>query len=582
MSGKIGFSDGLRLLRRTFASMRAYRARYLWGTALNACELGMIFATPVLSRKLVEMVSGAATQDALNTVVLLFIVFLLAIPAVTVGSYWRQVGALQAGNNLRKDIFAHLSRLPMDTLNRWKTGDLLTRLSSDAEYAGFVFGSYGVVSLLRFIVVFPISLAMLFGSSAPLAALTVGYSIATLSLSMLLNPYVKRLEEQAKAQVSESANHLLEALRGIPVVRVFLLQTMLSERYGAVCRCILDKRVRFRTMNGISYGVIDFFSFSSQAVGFLVAIIWLMPAQIDLAGAVYAASLMAINGDAMLRLSIFLLLVQPFYVAQQRVFDILDLPAEPQTVAQSVIADGDEAIVVEDVTFVYGDYPVLRDINLRVKTGEHLGIVGGSGGGKTTLMRLLLGINNPASGSISLFGMPMERLNLADIRGLSAYVSQDCTIFDGTIGENIAYGRLGATLRDIEEAGDKANLSEFIASLPKGYDTPVGERGTQLSGGQRQRIAIARAVLKDAPILLLDEATAALDSLAEQEVQIGLRPLMERATTIAIAHRLSTVRNADRILVLEAGRVVEEGDHETLLKVGGRYLELYKKQFEAL
>jgi ABC-type multidrug transport system fused ATPase/permease subunit len=196
-------------------------------------------------------------------------------------------------------------------------------------------------------------------------------------------------------------------------------------------------------------------------------------------------------------------------------------------------------------------------------------------------MRLLLGINNPASGSISFFGMPMEGLNLADIRGLSAYVSQDCTIFDGTVGENIAYGRPGAASRDIEEAADKANLSEFIASLPKGYDTPVGERGTQLSGGQRQRIAIARAILKDAPILLLDEATAALDSLSEQEVQIGLRPLMERATTIAIAHRLSTVRNADRILVLEAGRVVEEGDHETLLKLGGRYLELYKKQFES-
>ena len=581
-SGKIGFLSGLRLLWRTFGHMQCRRARYLWGTALNACELGMVFATPVLSRKLVEMVSGTAAGDALDTVLWLFAMFLLAIPAVVVGSYWRQVGALHAGNNLRKAVFAHLSRLSMDTLACWKTGDLLMRLSSDAERSGGVFGSYGIVSLLRFIVVFPISLAMLFAVSPLLAGLAVGYGIATLALSMAFNPMVKRLEQQARAQVSESANHLLEALRGMPVVRVFLLHGLLSQRYRAVCQRILEKRVRFRTMNGISYGIIDFFSFSSQAVGFLVAILFLMPGQIDLAGAVYAATLIAINGDAMLRLSIFLLLVQPFYVAQQRVFDILDLPEEPQTTAGVTATDHSEAIRVEDVGFAYGEQPVLRGVSLRVHAGEHLAIVGGSGGGKTTLMRLLLGFHSPASGDISFFGTPIERLSLQEIRSFSAYVSQDCTIFDGTIGENIAYGRAGAFPQDIEEAAHKANLHDFIASLPHGYDTPVGERGAQLSGGQRQRIAIARAILKDAPILLLDEATAALDSEAELEVQAGLQPLMARATTIAIAHRLSTVRNADRILVLEGGRVVEEGSHETLLKLGGRYLELYKKQFASL
>ncbi|NLG25963.1 MAG: ABC transporter ATP-binding protein, partial [Clostridiales bacterium] len=469
MSGRIGFLKGLRLLKRTFGYMRGCRARYLWGTALSACELGMVFATPVLNRKLVEMVCGDAAGDALSAVLWLFGALLLAIPAVAVGGYWRQLGALQSGNNLRKAVFGHLSRLSMDTLARWKTGDLLTRLSSDAERAGAAFGSFGIVSLLRFAVVFPISLGMLLAISPPLAGLAIVYGIATLILSMLLNPYVKRLEQQARAQVSESANHLLEALRGMPIARVFLMRAMLSERYLAVCERILRKRVRFRTMNGISYGVIDFFSFSSQAVGFLVAILLLMPGRIDLAGAVYAASLMAVSGDAMLRLSTFLLLVQPFYVAQQRVFDILDLPAEPLSAAGAVAADHPEAIRIEDVCFAYGERPVLRGVSLRVRAGEHLAIVGSSGGGKTTLMRLLLGFHTPSSGGISLFGTPMARMNLEDIRALSAYVSQDCAIFDGSIGENIAYGRPNASQRDVEEAARKANLHDFIAALPRGY-----------------------------------------------------------------------------------------------------------------
>lgn len=582
MSGKIGFYYGLGLMKRTFSFMRGRRTHYLLGTALNACELGMVFATPLLNRKLVEMVSGSPPKEAIHTVLYLFAVFLLAIPAVAVGSYCRQIGAIQTGNNLRKAMFSHLSRLSTVMLGKWKTGDLLTRLSSDTERAGNVFGSYGIISLLRFVVVFPISIGMLFAVSVPLAVVSLCFGVVTLTLSMLLNPYVKRLEQHARAQVSESANHLLEAMRGIPVVRVFLMQTILSERYGAVCQSILEKRVRFRTMNGISYGVIDFFSFSSQAVGFLVAILWLFPGQLDLAAAVYAASLIAINGDAMLRLSTFLLLVQPFYVAQQRVFEILDLPTESSNAVQQIDIDSEVAIQMKDVCFTYGEQPVLQGISLQVHTGEHLAIVGGSGGGKTTLMRLLLGFHAPTAGSISLFGTPLEQLPLQDIRSMSAYVSQDCAIFDGSIGENISYGRTGASIADIENAAENANLHSFITTLPMRYDTPVGERGAQLSGGQRQRISIARAMLKGAPILLLDEATAALDSDSENEVQKGLKALMDRATTITIAHRLSTVRNADRILVLEAGRVVEEGNHEALIMMDGRYRELYEKQFLSL
>ena len=581
MNGKFGFAHGGRLLLRTFAYMKGKRGKFALGMLFASCELGMVFATPVLNEKLVQMVSGAPGQNTVWIVIALFAVLLLAIPLVTLGNYWRSVCSQHSVNNLRKALFAHLQKLPVSTLASYKTGDYLTRLSSDTERAGLAFGSFAFSSLARFLVVFPVSLALLFVASPQIAALAVVYGLVTLALSSLLNPYVKRLEQEARAQVSSSANHLLEAIRGIPIVRVFLLGDMLAERYHVVCERIYGKRVRFRAMNGISYGVIDFFSFSAQAVAFLVAILYLIPAKLDLAHAVYVASLMSVSGDAMLRLSTFLLWIQPCFVAQQRVFDLLDLSAEQERPSKTAPDLGHPvAIDVKNLSFAYGDSsPVLVEVNLSVRRGEHLAIVGGSGGGKTTLMKLLQSFYQPMKGSISFFGVPDGELSLADIRGLCAYVSQDCAIFDGTIGENIAYGKPSASQDEIIAAAKLANIHAFIAGMPDGYDSPVGERGTQLSGGQRQRIAIARAILKNAPILLLDEATAALDSESEREVQAGLANLILNATTIAIAHRLSTVRNADRIVVIEAGRIIEDGTHDVLIDKKGRYFELYIKQY---
>ncbi len=582
-TGKFGFMQGLRLLLRTFGHMKGMRGKYALGMLFASCELAMLFATPVLNEKLVGMVSGTQQQDTVRMIVMMFVLFLLAIPLVAVGNYWRSVCSLHAVTNLRKSLFAHLRHLTTDTLAMRKTGDYLTRMSSDAERAGMAFSSFGILSLLRFLIVFPISLFLLFRTSPVLAVVAILYGLITLMLSNLMNPYVKQLEEEARAQVSNSANHLLEAIRGMPIVRVFLLGDVLAERYHAVCARIYDKRVRFRTTNGISYGVIDFFSFSAQAVAFIVAILFLVPSNLTLSQAVFAASLMAVSGDAMLRLSTFLLLIQPSLVAQQRVFELLELPGEAARPTLSVMDPAyPHAIEVNNLTFSYVQgIPVLSDISLSVRNGEHVAIVGGSGGGKTTLMKLLHAFHVPSAGEISYFGVTASHLSLSDIWALCAYVSQDCVIFDGTIGENIAYGKPDATVEEIAEAAASANLHAFIAELPDGYETAVGERGTQLSGGQRQRIAIARALLKRAPILLLDEATAALDSESESEVQEGLAHLMAQAATLSIAHRLSTIRNADRILVMEAGRLVEQGTHEELLACNGRYRELYEVQFHS-
>ena len=331
-------------------------------------------------------------------------------------------------------------------------------------------------------------------------------------------------------------------------------------------------------MNGITYGVVDFFSQSAQAVGFILGVL-LAGDGVSVGSAVFNATLMGMMADSVYHLSTYLLLVQPNLVAMQRVFDLLDELEEIYAEMKNTPSIGNIAVTFKNVGFSYdGEKQVLNGIDLTVKRGEHLALVGGSGGGKSTVIKLMEGFYRPTSGEIYYGDTNSTALTESKIRDLFAYVPQECTLFDGSIGENIALGKPGATKAEIERAAALADLKDFIESLPDKYDTPVGERGGQLSGGQKQRVAIARALLKNAPILLLDEATAALDSAAEKEVQRCLDTVSNGMTTVTVAHRLSTVRNVDRILVLEAGKVVEEGTFDELLCLNGKFKKLYDDQ----
>jgi ATP-binding cassette, subfamily B, bacterial len=267
--------------------------------------------------------------------------------------------------------------------------------------------------------------------------------------------------------------------------------------------------------------------------------------------------------------------------AAQRIFEILDHEVERKSGSTSQPQKESASVIrFKDVDFAYqANTPVLKGLNLDIQQGQTVAIVGHSGGGKSTLLKIILGYYPLPGGQVSLFGRDLQEWQLAAARNQMAFVAQDTYLFPVSIAENIRCGKPDATQAEIEGAARLANIHDFIATLPEGYNTLVGERGARLSGGQRQRISLARAILKDAPILLLDEPTSALDTESETLVQEALDRFTANRTTLVIAHRLSTIKDADRVLVLDEGKIAEEGTHEDLMARGGLYLDLYQKQF---
>jgi len=531
----------IKIFFRIFGYMKPVSRKYIVGSALASLELLMLFSIPVVNRMLVEMITGdPASTGTVRHITLIMLGLLALTPLVAIGRHWQGLCAQKAADNMKKSLFAHIIRLPISGITKRQTGDYLVRVTSDANRAGNLFGGYVILSLLRFIVVTAVAMTILVVVDWRIAVLAVVYNLVCFVVSLFLNPLVNKLERGARQEIAASSNVVLETMRSMPIVRVFALAHVLAEKYRVRCETIRQKRSKFRAVNGITFGVVDFFSFSAQAVGFIAAIFLLARGQMALDEAVFTASLMALASDAMLRLSTFILLVQPSLVAADRVFEIVDEPLE----GVSRLEEGHDAIVtLRDVSFSYdGGKNVVEKINLTVKPGENIAIIGSSGSGKTTLAQIIATLYKPTEGEICYYG------NVKDARDLIAYVPQEPVLFDGTVSENIAYGKQNATVEEIKKAAQKAGLEEEI------LEADVGERGGQLSGGQRQRVAIARAFIKNAPLLILDEATSALDSDTEAQVQESLDVLMRGRASITIAHRLSTIQNADRVLEMEDGR----------------------------
>jgi len=568
--------QSIKFLLWSFTFLGSAKKRYLLGWLFSCAEFAIAFITPFMYRQLVLIVTYNNNDYAVRVVVALFTALVLLAPVVCLGWYLRFTAAAVGAGNMQKQMLNHLQYMPVQKTIDSKKGDYITRLSNDARTASSIFQSYSIINFFQFVVYFCVAFIILASVNVTLLSISIVFSIFSFIAAVKLNPKARGLEGEARTYTSQTASHLVEAFRCMPVIRIFLLRDEIAERYHEACKVIMQKRISFRKLLGVVWAVSDLLRFTVEPIGFIVGIHFMMNGQMELAQVVFAASVMGIMAEGMRQFGIFTQFIQSGLVASARVFELFNEPIEQEgATLKPININSENAIILNDLCFSYATgYEVLKNISLIIPKGEILAIVGSSGGGKTTLLKLLQALYHKSSGDIVLFGSSIDELSLADIRSLSSYVQQDCFLFDGTIAENISLGNAKYTQAEITEAAKKANIHDFIVSLPDGYETLVGERGSFVSGGQGQRITIARAILKDAPILLLDEATAALDSHAETDVHTALQELMKNKTTIVVAHRLSTVQNADRIIVLEDGRIVEEGNHDELLQIDGAYRKL--------
>lgn len=486
--------------------------------------------------------------------------------------------ALQVSQELRRQLFARLQRLEFGALEKLSAGDLTYRLTEDADRVGEVI--YKTIqdttpSALQLVVVFgymvwldwKLSLGTLL--LAPLVAVLVS----------LFGAKVMGAAERSQKQVSELASLLGEAIGGLPLVRAFAAEPWLQERFET--ETDLHRRARYRTQRllALQYPVVGFL----EAAGIL-AVLLMGAARIqsgDLNGqgfSSYVAALLMLI-DPISHLTTNFNEFQQGQASLRRLREIEREAVEPPDRPDAQpLGRVEGELVLERVSFGYdAAQPVLHDVSLRVAPGQVVALVGPSGAGKSTLFSLLLRFNTAQSGRVLLDGRDLADLRAAELRRAVALVPQQSQVFSGTVAEAIAFGR-AASPEQIRAAAQLANADGFIEALPAGYQARVEERGSNFSGGQLQRLAIARAVLGDPAVLLLDEATSALDAEAEEAVQRGLDQAMAGRTVLVIAHRLSTVQEADSIVVLENGRIVDQGNHDLLISRPGRYRDLCERQ----
>ncbi len=489
--------------------------------------------------------------------------------------------------DLRNTVYKHLARLPLTYFTKTKSGQIISRILNDTFETRLVLTQI-VTQSLQAIALIGATIAFLFDISWQLSVMALG--IVPI-LSLVLQPLLKRLRRGNRRrgnQHGEMASVLQETVSGIRLVKSFGAEKFEDQRFTAASNMYARTSVRITQLSFLAPPV-------TEVIGMLIAvsILWVGARQVLVVGSLTGADLITF-------LVFVLRLLQPLkqltavrataqssLASAERLFDILDTPSEQESDRGTENIDAFRRDVEFDhVGFTYEgtgghhEAAVLKDVSFRAARGDVVALVGASGAGKTTLVDLIPRFYEPTSGRISIDGVDTRTLRLDALRGLIGIVSQDTVLFHDTVRNNLAYGSAQKySDAEIEMAARAANAHEFIKALPDGYATMLGERGTRLSGGQRQRIAIARALLLDPPILILDEATSALDTESERLVQAAIDRLLEGRTVFVIAHRLSTVRHATQILVLDQGRIGERGTHDELRALRGAYSRLYDMQF---
>jgi ABC-type multidrug transport system fused ATPase/permease subunit len=529
------------------------------------------------------VIEGAAPHQAMLRLVLLFLAaMLIKIVAGYVSAYMSVLVQEGVARDLRTRLWSHLMRLDLAVFQRTRGGQLAAGLVSDADQVKLV-----VVAALA---AFFQNLVLILGLLAVMLAYSWRLTVMVLTLAPLLVIGVQLLRSRLKRHARGFAHErgeltatATERLSAMKLIRAFGAEAHEEQRFRAQADRYRKGYVRTQRFALLTSPASELFG-----AAIIMLVIWLV-ANPALSGVAMSGEstvvFVALAAQLMSPIKAIAQVPTQLAIAEasgERVFALLDLPETERDEPGAQQASFSHDLVFDQVTFGYdADRPVLNSISFTVAKGEVVALVGPSGGGKTTLLELVPRFHDPWQGEVRLDGVPLTALSRRSVRDLIAVVSQETTLLHDSVRANIGYGRPGATEAEIEAAAAAANADGFIRTLPDGYATILGERGTRLSGGQRQRIAIARALLRDAPILILDEATSALDTESERLVQEAIERLMRDRTVLVIAHRLATVREADRIVVLEDGRLVEAGRHADLHARGGLYRRLHDLQFSA-
>lgn len=572
-----------RRLSRLFRYARPYRLRFWLAIVVLLGTVAGGLAVPWFLGDLMGTAFDpqSGDLDALNETTLVLLVLVVVQGAlVFVRHYFMSWVGERVVTDLRLELQRHLLRMPPSFFHANRTGELLSRQNDDATRLQAIIGETLSMALRNVLTLFG-AIAIMVYVSPKLTGTMLLVVPPIVIVTTIWSRWLRKLSRKGQDLLATASGDMQEGIGAIDTVQSFTREDYEAGRYRnqiEAAFAVLIRRVRVRST---FMAVTSFLMF-----GAVVGIMW-FGGRMALAGTISAAELSRVViytasvGGAVGALGSVFTSYNQAIGATARIFEILDSePAIEDLPGARDLVDPKGHIEFDDVSFAYNDRdaPVIERLDLAIAPGEVCALVGSSGSGKTTIGRLLLRFWDPQSGSIRVDGQDVRELTLASLRGAMAEVSQDPVLFSGSIRENIRYGRLEATDAEVEAAAEAANAHGFILEFPEGYDTVVGERGVKLSGGQRQRVAIARAILRDPKILILDEATSALDSESEHMVQAALERLQRGRTTLVIAHRLSTIRDADRIVVLDHGRVVEQGTHEQLLARDGAYGKLVARQ----